>query len=142
MLVPGSTSTLVRGFFTEPVASVSTEDFLDNRAGRLRLAQHKTFPAHPVLALRNGSGIDQGIFTQTLNLYDLSAGAVFDVNGSNRFKSLTFKGLNANVSKMNVRVIRLNRAMGGMDASSGSPGLLDEPVTFVRLFLLLEKARN
>ena len=130
VLIPGSTSTLVRGFFTEPVASVSTEDFLDNRGRSPATWQHKTFPAHPVLALRNGSGIDQGIFTQTLNLYDLSAGAVFDVNGSNRFKSLTFKGLNANVSKMNVRVIRLNRALGGMDASSGSPGLLDEPVTF------------
>lgn len=130
VLVPGSTGTLVRGFFTQPVGSSSAADFLDNGGRVPSQWQHTTFPARPVLALRNARGKDQGMWTQTLNLYDLSVDSNFDIQGSNRFKSLTFKGLNALISSLNVRVMRLNRAMGTLSAASGKPGLLDLPTTF------------
>ena len=71
------------------------------------------------------------LWQPVLNLYDLSTDDTFNLDGSNRFKSLTFWGLSGeigevalnNTASLNPRVMRLNRiGLAGIDAL-----LLDNP---------------
>lgn len=137
VLVPGSSGNLVRGFFTEPVTSNSNASFLDVAESARNSWDHSSKNTNPILALRNRKGKDMGMYMQTINLYDMSTDSTFDIRGSNRFKSLSFKGLNRNINDLNTRVIRLNRALVDVQA-----GLLEEPVTFTSVISPLGESRN
>ena len=127
VLVPGAGGSLINGFFTQPVAGVNAADFLTNSAKRSPW-MHKFRRAQPVLSLQGGGNVDKGLHKQVVNLYDLSNRPDFDIDGANRFKSLTFDGMNGVVSATNSRVMRLNRAVTAIDAA-----LADAPTSFAEV---------
>ncbi|MGC6455964.1 MAG: hypothetical protein ACON46_05485 [Coraliomargaritaceae bacterium] len=137
VLVPGATGSLIRGFFTEPVGSTSDASFLNVPEGQRQAWNHSGKRTNPILALRNWSGRDMGMWIQTMNLYDLSEDSDFSIDGSNRFKSLSFRGLNKNINQLNTRVIRLNRALLDVEA-----GLLEEPLTFSSVIAPVGESKN
>jgi hypothetical protein len=109
VLAPGAGGSLVNGFFTDPKPGISSADFLMN-AGAQESWMHKFRRTNPVFRLWTDKGIS--LYSQVVNLYDLSSNSNFDKSGVNRFKSLTFDGINA----VHARVIRLNRSTVGVDA--------------------------
>lgn len=122
----------MNGFFTEPVAGTGTGEFLYNAfatniAGDRATWQHASKRLVPVLS-RGQANSGGNLWRPVLNLYDLSTNDTFDINGSNRFKSLTFWGLSGEIGDYsndnfahNPRVVRLNRI------DNLSAQLLDSP---------------
>ncbi len=123
ILVPGGWSAgNMNGFYTQPISGSGAEEFFysasaTNNAGERSPWQHATKRVMPVISGGENSGGNP--WRQVLNLYDLSTDDTFNLDGSNRFKSLTFWGLNAWIGDTmtgngqktghNPRVIRLNR---------------------------------
>ena len=117
VLKAGSHGELVNGFFSSPVAGTSNLDFYQ---GSRQAWQIKQFPSATTLSListKNVGGVSQdddlGLYKQVVNLYDLSAGEVFDKNGLNLFKALSFRGMPSSIKKMNIWTTRLNKAFNG-----------------------------
>ncbi|MEC7487856.1 MAG: hypothetical protein VYE55_06065, partial [Verrucomicrobiota bacterium] len=139
ILVPGGWSAgNMNGFYTDPFPGTGTTEFFyaaKNASGDRMPWMHATKRVMPVVSAAANSG--GGLWRPVLNLYDLSTDDTFDIDGSNRFKSLTFWGLNGNIGDMitnngpksryaghschNPRVIRLNRI------DNLSAQLLDSP---------------
>ncbi len=123
ILVPGGWSAgNMNGFYTQPTPGSGAEEFFysavaTNNAGERSPWQHATKRVMPVISARESAG--GGLWQPVLNLYDLSMDNTFNLDGSNRFKSLTFWGMNGHIGDVmtrngqktghNPRVVRLNR---------------------------------
>jgi len=132
----------MNGFYTDPVAGSGTEEILMKplrvveRAGIDQVLReswkHTTQYTMPSISRVQDEGGE--LWQPVLNLYDLSTDDTFNLDGSNRFKSLTFWGLNDQIGDglsdkneqqqgLNPRVMRLNRiGNNGINAL-----LLDSP---------------
>lgn len=115
VLKAGAHGELVNGFFSAPVAGTGSDSFylLNGRSQAPWIV--KQFPSATTLALENSSGVNQGLFDQVVNLYDLSAGDEFDLQGANRFKALSFRGCPSFINGMNITTTRLNKAFLGQN---------------------------
>ena len=123
ILVPGGwPGGNMNGFYTQPITGSGAEDFFynasaTNNAGERSPWQHASKRVMPVIS--GGENAGGNPWRPVLNLYDLSMDDTFNLDGSNRFKSLTFWGLNGWIGDimtgsgqktgLNPRVIRLNR---------------------------------
>ena len=123
ILVPGGWSAgNMNGFYTQPITGSGAEEFFynasaTNNAGERSPWQHASKRVMPVISGAENAGGNP--WRPVLNLYDLSTDDTFNLDGSNRFKSLTFWGLNGWIGDimtgngqktgLNPRVIRLNR---------------------------------
>ena len=133
ILVPGGWSAgNMNGFYTQPIAGVGTTEFFyaaENALGMRAPWMHASKRVMPVISAGENAG--GGLWRPVLNLYDLSTDNTFNIDGSNRFKSLTFWGMNGHIGDVmtrngqktgqNPRVTRLNRI------DNLSAQLLDSP---------------
>jgi hypothetical protein len=131
----------MNGFYTEPVAGSGTEEMLmkgfvvegtsPNQVAVRKPWKHRTQYTMPSISRTSLPNQGGNLWQPVLNLYDLSTDDTFNLDGSNRFKSLTFWGLNGeigevalnNIASLNPRVMRLNR-IGDKDIDAL---LLDSP---------------
>jgi hypothetical protein len=113
VLKAGAHGELVNGFFSVPVVGSGNEVFynLNNRNRAPWIV--KQFPSVTTLALVDSTGRDKSLFNQVVNLYDLSDSEEFDLEGINRFKSLSFRGMPSFVNQMNITTTRFNKAFLG-----------------------------
>ena len=110
ILKPGAYGELVNGFFSTPVRASSSASFYQGSGLAWQVRQ---FPSATTLSLVNDSGVNQGLYKQVVNLYDLSGGEEFDEGGLNLFKALTFRGMPSSIHNMNIWTTRLNKAFNG-----------------------------
>ena len=96
----------MNGFYTDPVAGSGTEEMLmkgfvvegtsPNQVAVRKPWKHRTQYTMPSISrvprCREGE-----LWQPVLNLYDLSTDDTFNLDGSNRFKSLTFWGLSGEI---------------------------------------------
>jgi hypothetical protein len=122
ILVPGGWSAgNMNGFYTDPIVGSGTEEFYygaKSAQGARAPWMHRAKRIMPVLSRAPNQGGTP--WRPVLNLYDLSLDSTFNRDGSNRFKSLTFWGMNGEIGDvinnngaqktgLNPRVVRLNR---------------------------------
>ena len=111
----------MNGFYTQPVAGSGTGEFLYRAKQQVGTTftrpawKHRTQKTMPVISKgQNNAGGEP--WTCVINLYDLGTDDTFNLDGTNRFKSITFQGLNSRIGDdgtgnpaNNPRVNRLNR---------------------------------